>query len=145
MDAPKEPEAPTPAQPAPSGPTTGDRGKKPKALKEAMSEEQAVRAKLLCEAIEHLPAKVRKFPPWMFLQKCSSGGLPIDEALKILCRIKDRWAEIRGDAWPYAQVILDRDYQSYRIRLELEAHEQRKREPANVGAILRNMISGGGK
>ena len=116
---------------------------KPKALKLVLTEEQAVRAKILCGSIESLPPKVRKFHPWVFLQKCVSGGLPADDALRILVGIKDRWPEIR-EVWAYAQEVLKREYQQYRIDLELKEHEERKREPARIGEILGQMARGGG-
>ena len=94
-----------------------------------------MRAKSICSAITSLPAKPRPFQPWAFLQRCVSAGLPVDDALKILCGIKDRWPKI-AEVWAYARDVLRREYQQYRIELELESHEKRKREPTRLGAIL---------
>jgi hypothetical protein len=137
----KDPEAPAgqPVQPAQSGPTTGGSGKRqevrPKALKLVMTHQQAVRAKSLCGSIESLLPKVRPFQPWVFLQRSVNQGLPVDDALQILVGIKGRWDSIE-DPWAYAADVLRKEYQQYRIDLELREHEQRKREPARIGEIL---------
>ena len=108
---------------------------KSKALRVVLTDEQAARAKSICIAITSLPAKPKSFQPWAFLQRSVSAGLPVDDALKILRGIKDRWPKI-AEVWAYAQDVLRREYQQHHIELALEAHEQRKREPTRLGAIL---------
>ena len=127
--------------PNPDGPAGGEPSARSqirgngKALSVVLSKEQAIRAKSICSAITSMPAKPKPFQPWAFLQRSVSAGLPVDDALKILLGIKNRWPKI-AEPWAYAQDVLRREYQQYRIELDLEAHEQRKREPTRLDAIL---------
>lgn len=106
-----------------------------KALKQVLTDEQAIRAKSICQSIEDLPKRPGGFSPWACLQRCVSQGLPADDALKLLLGMRERWAEIRKP-WAYAQEVLRREYQEFRIDLELQQHERRKHEPAQLGEIL---------
>lgn len=110
----------------------------PKALKLVLTDEQAVRAKRLCAAIESLPPKARPFHPWVFLQKCVIQGLPADEAMLMLVRIRDHWPQITS-VWAYAQEVLRKEYAQYRIDLALQEHERVKREPTQIGQIMRRL------
>ena len=90
---------------------------------------------MIIAGIESLPPKAKDFNAWAFIQRCLNQGLPTEAGISILLQIKQRWVEIR-EVWAYAQDVLRKEYQQYRIDLAIKEHETLKREPARIGEIM---------